>query len=675
MAKIPNPTWTQPNTSDKYGNVWASMNMNFDETGYIKLSPRSVNLFDDSADTSNLADTDFDTPVAFGRYGFGTFRIATTDEPFNLTLSDTAKTIAEDAGSNNPNLTSASHGVWWQNRWYTSTATTVSYNSSGTWTADAITSLTSGKRHYMEVFKNRNELCVSNGNVLKQYNTSHSGTTDLTIPSDFEIVGLAYNNNKMGVITRLGSDSAGQNANAYLFIWNGSTTSAQAGYDLGATQAIAIAPYKSSFVVLDSEGKLQYYNGGGLEILAQFPFYNEEGRVGDFLNFIAYGTSMVSDGDILYINIHFDIDSRGAKRNRIYRNNPSGIWCYDPRVGLYHRYSPSISQTYMHTITEANVNTTTNVFTTSSTLPATGNPVLLTNGTVGGLVAGKVYWLIKVSSTTFKLATTKANAEVETAIDITSADTTQFFWMYDLKDYGQIDFGHAGAVQLLTRETFVYRDIIWGANLTKTDATSSLEVMGVTVPSLENRGFIITPKIFSQEVTDKAVEITVKFRPLDTNDKIIIKAKTRDVFGLYTCADSATKIFNWTSPREGYSAADFTEAQSYFDIYGNLEMTFILGTGAGQSVQVTDMTTENGTTSFVLTEDVIGASSGLASYCYLDNWEKITEIDSDLNNQGFLNVTTDLAESKFVQYKLELRGYATTIEEIEPIIRQRKQSR
>lgn len=76
-------------------------------------------------------------------------------------------------------------------------------------------------------------------------------------------------------------------------------------------------------------------------------------------------------------------------------------------------------------VTAANINTSTDVLTTSAAHPfTTGTPVILTSGAApGGLATGTTYYVINVTSTTIKLATTAANATAGTAIDITSQGT------------------------------------------------------------------------------------------------------------------------------------------------------------------------------------------------------------------------------------------------------------
>lgn len=667
MIRLPlNNQWTQLNSSYKAGALWATKNINLDEEGIMKLSPRMVNIFDDSETTSNVGSANFDIPVAFGRSSQGTFYMGTTDEPFDVSVSTTTKSISEDTSSNNPNMSFDSHACWWQNRWYASTSTIVSYNTAGTWTASAITGLTSGVRHWLTVFKNRKSLCVSNGNVVKQYDTSHSNTVDLTIPSDFEIIGMAYNNYRLGIITRQGSESSGQNSNAFFFVWDGSTTEASVGLDIGSTQAIAVAPYKSSFVILTIEGQLLYFNGGGFDELARFPFYVSESRVENFLALGSYGDIIISDGDVLYINIGFDLSDVGVKQEEYLANNPMGIWCYDPKAGLYHRYSPSISRHYQKTITEANIDLTTNILTTSGTIPATGNPIILTSQTVGGLTNGKVYFIIKLSSTTFAIAETKELAEAGVKIDLTSKSSNQFFAMYDIIDYGATYEIDTGAIALWGDSSFVYRDIISGCRLENT-VGSNVVVLNTAVPQLENRGLAVLSKLFLESQTETIKGIVIKHRPLDVRDKIIVKTKMKEYLNTPTSTPSGTgNKANWTSDNEFYTTADLSEIKTIFDTGEEIEIEIITGVGAGQMSKVMDIGYSSGTYSITLEDSIVGATSGTNSNFVMDNWKVCGYIDYDNQTEGVKEIPV-ASSGKSPQIKIELRGYNTAIEDIQII--------
>jgi len=666
MIRLPadtNEKWFQPNNSDKFGSLWYTKNINLDEEGYIKLSPRTVTLYDEETDT------DFGVPLAVGRFNNGQFLVAThSDANFNLTTSVSAITVTENTGTNEPTMTADSHAIFWQNSWLASTATAVlsraiSTSGSENWTS-RITGLTNGMRHHLCVFASRTTLCVTNGNVIKQYNTSYTNTTDLTIPSDFEAVALAYNNGRLGVITRLGGATEGQNQQARFYIWDGATTAANTDAALGSHAAVAICAYKSSFAILTQAGQLLYWNGGGFEVLANFPFYYTDKVWGDILSQIGLGDLMLADGDIIYINIGLEVADYGRRLELGLQNSPSGVWCYDPKAGLYHRYSPSISQAYL--LSESSVDTSTDIITVSGTIPATGNIARYTFAAtaIGGLSVNEDYYIIKVSATTMRLATSRENALAGTYINLTSAGSTSRFWAYDLVDYGNTHHFDTGGIALVGENNTLYQDILFGGDFVTT-ALSANDALCVAVPFLENRGYFVTPRIYPRGTKDTLQPLIVKFRPLDTNDKIVVKVKDRDVFGLPVVSPNGatTDELVWTSPNEGYTTSDLSEAKDYFDDGGELEMEFTGGAGAGQMVKISEINESGGTYSLVLAEDVIGASGTLKSYFIIDNWRTLTTITSDSNDEGQVSVPVDSA-GKFVQFKIELRGYNTTIEEL-----------
>lgn len=662
-----NSLWTQLNSSDKFGSLAYTKSVDLDEKGYLKLSPRAVNIFDDSGNVANVSDQDFNIPVAFGRYSIGDMRIATTEDPFNLTVSETAKTIAEDNGADNPNLTFNSHGVWFHNKFHESTASGVSANSSGTWSVTSISLSSSTTRHYMTVFKNRNTLCISDANTVVQYSEAagvYTASTTLTLPSDFEVIGMAYNNNKIGIITRLGNDSEGQNADSFFFIWDGSTTSAGNGYSIGSSSAICVIPYKSSFVLINSLGQLLYFNGGGFEELAHFPFYVGERDFTDFNNVISYGDNMVVSGDLIYINIGFNFNGIGRKGEEYQQNNPSGIWCYDPQVGLYHRYSPSNSRAYFHSISQANVNTTTDIFTTSGVIPVTGSPVINTSGNVGGLSKGTIYYVIRLTSTTFKLATTKANADAGSWINITSADTNNYFYMYDIIDYGISYFQVSGAIGSWGTSNLAYRDFIFGGRLLDTSLNSQ-PTLCMTVPFLENRGHLALSKSFSDAILENTPKLFIKHRPLDTYDKILVKIKLKEYVGLPTSSpnDAGTDEITWTSSATGTTTTDLSEAKTAFDAGEELELELTAGIGAGQLIKITNITESGGTYTLTVEDDVTGYSSGLKSYFVVDNWKVCDSVDYSTQKEGVFE-TSIAKTSAAPQLKFELRGYQTCIQDI-----------
>jgi hypothetical protein len=665
MIKLPNNgTWKQPNESDKFGSIAYSKSINLDEKGYLKLSPRTVNIFDESETTANIGSTDFGYPVAFGRHGQGRIRFVTTDKSFDVTLSDTTKTIGEETDGSEPSLVDESHGVWWQNKFYAPADQELYYNDAGTWSTTAITNLSPDVRHYMTVFKNRNTLVITNGNVVKQYTTALASSTDLTLPSDFEAIGIAYNNNKVGIITRLGDSSEGQNAESFLFIWDGATTSANAGYAIGAYSGVCIFPYKSSFGLITSTGQILYFNGGGFDELAHFPLYISDYHWGNLTSPLSYGDNVVVDGDIVYINLGFSLQENGRKGERFYQKNPAGVWCYDPSVGLYHRYAPSNSRMYFHLISQANVNTTTDVITTSAPIPDTGNPLIITNESLGGFTNGTVYYVIKLSDTTFQIAQTKELAIAGVYMDITSATSPSYAFLYDIVDYGVSYFTESGAIGVWGSSELTYRDVIFGGRYLDT-SLGAQKTLNTAVPLLENRGYVVLPKLYLDSAVENVQKLYIKHSPLDINDSILVKIKAKEYFGLPIASPNSASNdeFIWTGSKEGYTSTDLSEAKTALDAGEELEIEFTAGVGAGQCVKVTSLETSDGVYSIVLKEAVVGAQAGLKSHFVIDNWKEYATVNFSTQKEGLFEVSIN-AVSKSPQIKIELRGYETRIEDI-----------
>lgn len=309
-----NGSWKITNASDKEADVFYVENINFDERGYAKLSPRMVRVYSDNDDAN------FGLPLAIGRMSDGEYQVCTNDANWQASISVVAKSLTEDTGASNPTTTFDSDGGWFQGLWHVSTDTAVlsrpaTGGGSQAYTS-RITGLTSGIRHILAYFRNRVSFLVSDKNVLKQYDTSYVNTTDLTIPTDFEISGVAYNAGKVGIITRLSNDGTlGQDANAMFFVWAGATTGSNGDSQLGSDAGIGIDAYGSSFLVVTRSGELKYWNGGGFQTLSFFPFFNTEHIYGDPQENNALGqVYMKVDGDTALIHIGNELNQFGVKQ-------------------------------------------------------------------------------------------------------------------------------------------------------------------------------------------------------------------------------------------------------------------------------------------------------------------------------------------------------------------------
>lgn len=664
--------WSQPNNSDKFGSLWATKNINLDEAGYLKLSPRAVRLIGESDND------DFGIPLAIGKFQQGQFQVlSSSNANFVVELGTASLSATEDSGTNEPTTTFDSDGKFWQNRWHASTATTVVSKdangaASGSWTSRISSDIDSGVKHILEVFDSRNSLVVSNGNELRQYDTSYANTVNLTIPSDYEIVGAAYNDGKMGVITATGSGATGQTLESKFYLWTGAETSAT-GWGVGSDLCMCIAAYKSSWIILTRNGQLKLFNGGGFTELAAFPFHFTRNwwstPSGGAILDVHGNSAMWVDGDKVFINLGLLLNPYGKREEQQLPNVPSGIWCYDPAVqSVYHRASGSNSPASIVQVNASGADISTDILTAASgTIPATGNPVIQIRETIGGLTIGELYYVIKLSASTFALATTRENALAGTKIDITVTNASAaYFNMYDIVDYAITAHEDSGAIGSFQESRLFYTGLLFGGDYPAITDLGNNDALCYQVPQLENRGWFITPRKYSLGARDSNNRALIKFRPLKTNDKIIVKVKDRDVEGLPVSSPNAatTDYLTWTSNREGYTTTDLSQAKAYLDagLGRELEIEFVSGAGAGQMVKIDDIDESGGTYALVMAEDVVGAASGRLSHFIIDNWKVKHTITSAANEKGYVSVPLQ-SSRKFVQCKVELRGYETTIEE------------
>lgn len=664
MFRLPqNGQWKQPNSSDVIGSAWYTKSIDFDEQGYARLSQRSVSL------GSELTDSNVDLPIAFGRKTGGEYLIASADEPLILNFSETSVSLVQDTDTGNPDGTFNTGGAWFQDRWHVTTASAMRYKSGSTWT-DTGVSLTTGVPHPVEVFRNRNTICVGNGNVVKQYTTAYAASTDLTIPSGFEVLGLDHSGNRMGVITRISSTVSGQNQEAYFFIWDGASTSAGVGYPVGSDAIYAIAAYRGSWVLLARTGELLFWNGGGFQTLAALPFhYQRNLHWGSSFDRQIYGNALLVDGERIYVNVNAEMSPFGRNEEYV-QDCPTGVLCYDPKVGLYHRYSPSVSVASLLNVPQANVSTSTDRLTASAgTIPATGNPVKYVSSAatqIGGLTIGTVYYVIRHSSTVFQLATSKANAEAGTAVDLTSTGAANnYFLAIDVVDYGASRANRTGALADVGISNFVADHLVFGGEYYDVSSSSEYGTVCATVEGFENRGVIRTPWLRSSNVEDVHQGVTVKHGPLGTLDSIVVKAKTEKVRGLPVTTPQGSRTCTWTSSTVFTTTADISAAKTYLDAGGSLEVEITSGAGAGTFVQVASITESSGTYTVTVDEAVVGAASGRYSDVVIDNWLELDTFTSATDKGWFHCALT--RQGKEVKYSLELRGVGTTVEEVQAL--------
>ena len=677
MIKIPftqEKRWQQTNTSDLFGTLFMSRNMNYDKEGYATLAKRSRALY-----SSSLAGN-FGRVGSIGYYdSTSEYFIFTNDRPYKLSFASDSVTITdENATSNMPSmdLLCRNDQVNWQGYLYATSTTSLRRYNSGGWstalTGSGFTGVTDGGQ--LAVFKNFNYLCVAQDNTVLLLDTSHNLVRTLTLQSEFKVTSMDWNNNILFIGTRNIN-----NEDAMLFTWDGTTTSANSGNPVGTHRINSVKAYQSSCALVTSKGKLLYFTGNGFKELAGLPisFTSEQWDVsGSTVQGRVISRGMAVDGDKIFIHISPSIflNANASNSPQLFDWFPGGIWCYDPNVGLYHKYSNSSSlRTQTGDIATTSVDTATNIITTTS-VPVTGTPVIYDNGTgasIGGLTHREKYYVIYVSSTTLKLATTWQNAMDGIAIDLTSTGNNSQFLVYlpnrdfggNSKELSSSIVGSASAILLLKPQSSVIPhksdafDMLFGARIGGTVVNGEY-VLDAVATKQENRGFIVTQKLQAFSIKDTWQDIVVKYRVAERNDL------------MNTVDKDNSQTATWVNNQKFTSTGDLSAAKVGDEVY------FHAGAGAGYLVHITDISESGGTYTVDIDETVYNITGGDTATFTISNWIKLGTITTDdleyfiddNNNRqasiGGLKEFNINKNSKWLQLKVELRGEDVAMEEI-----------
>lgn len=656
MISIPGQNQWKTSVNDMFGNIFRTKNLYLRKKGYAGVSRPATVLY------SQTDDSNFATPVCITSdqtYAY----VITTDHAFTFDLASNSLTSSEITTSGSPSLGFDSDCVIYQGLLHVSGGTTVKSYSGGTggsWTS-RITGLSSSYPHPLCVSEHQNYLAVGDANTVLLYDTTYSLNTTLTIPSEYAVTGIRWRANSLYIATRhlFGGD-------AKLFVWSGLGTAAQYGFPVHGDWIYSLCEHNSSIVLVSSNGQLLRFNGGGFDVLANFPVYES-----NFPWISSSGTSslvgnvasrgMVSDGEVIFINVNGDLaGSQTIYPGKFIVEQPGGIWQYREDVGLFH----AAGYNYLTKLSLAAIDLNSNALTFASAHQAlTGDPVLMSSqSTLTGLTAGQVYYAVPGSTTVTKLALSPADAFAGRTITIGGSVSTDTFQFNRYESTGA-DRNLAGGIMLYQRaqtNLFYGTQILWGGR--PYDATNSNIGALMSFGMGRNRGYLVTSKINSSQIKDffKRMEIFFDNIGLDT-DQIVIKYRTGRKFGLpamLAFSSSAT----WTS------STTFTVDSTIKDIMsiavGN-EIEVVQGAGAGYLAHITTITNVGTTYTFTI-DETMPVSSGSFDFV-ADNWIKgpVISNTSDDTYAGFFDTSLDKLQAKWIEFKIELRGRGVMIQEIQ----------
>ncbi len=590
-----------------------------------------------------------------------TYLAVTSDNLMSFSLTSGAVTSLSGSGHAGSLF---SDGITWQNRWYVSQPSAFAYYNGSSWTTGLGSLSNSSAFHPLCVHEGLNQLAIGEDNFIYLYNSSHTLVTTITLPLNLQVRWIRYNNNNLYIGTK--NISGGD---AELIIADGATTAYTSSVPVKGCQWIFSGEiYEGVLVVITSSGQLLPFNGNGFgDELAHLPVYNNPSSAWYDGNGFTGGKvaqrGMTVKGARIYLNIDGSVNTPEGTQ---LPNQPSGLWIYDKGIGLYHHAAPS-ADSYLGANASSSVNTTTNIITTASAIPTiTGTKVFCFSTDCTGLFAKRYYYLIYLSSTTYKLASSYNNAINGTAVSLgsgtavtLSSSENQTFgeWMDNSYSPGAMalinDFAN-----LVNYSSSSASQILFGAGSIIPDTGGSGIYTLQTLTTGENRGTIITNKFFSTGIKDTWQAAFAKFNRLfQGNDKILVKYRTSEMENYPLFGNSLT----WINSISFTSTFDFSQAS-----IGN-EIEFASGRGAGCSAHIVSMVNNAGTWTVVIDEAILGVATGDITYdFFINNWIKRNVIVSPVVD-NYTRIA-DEGSSKWIQFKLELRGVSEPyIEELQII--------
>lgn len=347
MPTLPqNKQWTQPNQGDYLGSLWATWNVDLERRqGRINVSPRFNDIFNNT-DSASLG-----IPVAFIRTAAdGTDRhwaIGGT-KLFKTTNTTPTSGWAIDAISGTPTTVEAnSDMVEFEGALIVSLATDIARLST-TWDASwwdttlAQAALTTGIPHPLNVGFN-NLLLIGDGNVMHTVDrNSNVSVNRLRFKPEYEISWIRSSSDRYWIGCRHKRGGIGR-----IFVWDGSSENFNQEYEVKSARPLSCVIKNDLPFTMNDVGQLLGFNGNSFQEVARLPFFNERllqrGKT-DFLNML-WGSSNppVHRNGMALINdqVHILMETNMGGGDNTPLSASSGIWCFNPDVGLYHRFSIS----------------------------------------------------------------------------------------------------------------------------------------------------------------------------------------------------------------------------------------------------------------------------------------------------------------------------------------------
>lgn len=351
MARFEIPTkdtklFIQSNKGDVFGNLFGTFNMDFDTlAGKVRVSRRTL-ITTDSTD-----DADLGLPIAFVRSSADT-----TDRwwaicgavLFKTTDSAPGGAMTQDAIASTPTGLSAisSDMVDFNGSLIVSQSTDLNKLTAGTWTATWWTGagnlnqavLTSGIAHPLCVSLKTNLLLAGDGNLVHTVDKNNNvKNSRVILPSEFEVIWIrsTYDGTWIGARNKF-------NREAKAFFWDEYAENYNRGYGLKDEMTFSGCIKDGIPYTVNGLGQLLRYTDTGFEEVGVFPVFQQINKKLD--DGVSVRTNIHRNGMAVIENkIHINICSLlNQDEVKSLENFPSGIWTFDDKQGLRHKYGLSL---------------------------------------------------------------------------------------------------------------------------------------------------------------------------------------------------------------------------------------------------------------------------------------------------------------------------------------------
>jgi hypothetical protein len=638
--KIPSEhKWSQNNEGDIFGTLHSTKNVTFDDYGKVTLSKKSFSFF------NSVVGADFGYLLSAVYYN-DEYIFVTHDDIYSGSLTNTAIS----AISSTPATGLNSDAIVFNSLLHVTTDTQLSTWNASSWTNTRLpVALTADVPHPMTIFESQAtyQLAIGNGNKVQTYDTSYNAnSTVLILPSTQRVTTISYRNGYLYVGTK--HLNGGE---AKIYIWNGSGSAAQYEVPVGAEWVFAMTPYRTTVAAITSKGMLGIVSGSDFVKLDALPIYYKpdmrwQGSGGLLTNGKVFNRGIATVGDRIYLNIEGEIAQGFMPEMH------SGLWVYDPRVGLYHRSSSSPT---IYVKDNALSVTNSVITTTVAHKLKDGDGVQFTSiSGLTGVTDDVVYYVKVLSTTTIKLAKSRSMLIEEDYLTINGTATSDTLMYIPNVDFGDTyNTVTSGAILPLVSSDSVENlwasEILWGSRVDDIDG-NAVYTANLFCPSY-NVGVFETQRIYSPNVNQSWNDFNsyIDGFTVDTEKFILkhrgdTKEETKAMKGVWT----ATNIFNSDSTR--------INQDPWEDVKEGDELVIVSGYGRGYSVHVTNVNRDSATVVVITVDEEIG-TVGEVFEAFATNYKKEQSHTPDGDDiAGGVDTS-----SGWVQLKAELRGFEIAV--------------